>query len=373
MTDMNITRYQIAECGADFGFAGSKAPEDVALIAEKLGYKKWFLRMRSTAPGAAAKAVRQAGYAKDWERILWFTEPESVVLLQHPFHYPQLTRERSLITLKNRRVRFVCLVHDVEALRGYRDNEYYKREMAFMLKIADVLIVPNKTIKHFFVKEGFQEERIVELEIFDYLHDEENSEEDIKSHPAPEHLPAFSRKVNIAGNLYPEKNGYAGELDQVPSLKFELYGNDPRGWIHPCDNIVYKGRFAPSVPERFLTSGIGLVWDGDSIGTCSGPAGEYLRYNSPHKLSLYLSCGMPVAVWKEAAAAEFVEKYKTGILISSLYELEEKIKTLTEEEYTGMQTAACRIAGMLRNGAYTENAIQKAERTLFGGNEYDPI
>ena len=52
----------------------------------------------------------------------------------------------------------------------------------------------------------------------------------------------------------------------------------------------------------------GLVWDGNSIDTCSGNFGEYLRLNAPFKFSLYLAAKRPVVVWRESAMAEYVRK-----------------------------------------------------------------
>ena len=51
--------------------------------------------------------------------------------------------------------------------------------------------------------------------------------------------------------------------------------------------------------------------------------GEYLQYNAPHKMSLYIRCGLPIIVWEKAGLAPFVKKNNVGICISSLTELED--------------------------------------------------
>ena len=61
--------------------------------------------------------------------------------------------------------------------------------------------------------------------------------------------------------------------------------------------------------------------------------GNYLRYNSPHKLSLYIAAGMPVIVWKNSALSEYIEQKNIGITVNSLLELDEKIGDISEEEY----------------------------------------
>lgn len=63
--------------------------------------------------------------------------------------------------------------------------------------------------------------------------------------------------------------------------------------------MIWHGSFKPEESPEHLQG----VWDGDSVDTCAGNTGAYLRYNNPHKTSLYLACGMPVIVWKEAAIA----------------------------------------------------------------------
>ena len=67
---------------------------------------------------------------------------------------------------RKKHVKFISLIHDVEELRAFRYNDYYKGEFEFMLRIADVLIVHNAVMKQFFIERGVSEEKIVTLEIF---------------------------------------------------------------------------------------------------------------------------------------------------------------------------------------------------------------
>ena len=81
--------YQIVEIAGNDNHAGTKATSDIAWIAENIGFKPVSIRMRSTALSKAAKLQRQVGYLKDWHQACRTIEKDSVVLLQHPFHYPQ--------------------------------------------------------------------------------------------------------------------------------------------------------------------------------------------------------------------------------------------------------------------------------------------
>lgn len=348
-----MEKYQIVDCGADFLYAGTKATQDVADIAEKMGYRRCSLRMRSVKASKAARLRRQAGYYADWKRCCREIPAGALVLLQHPFHYPQLIRERCLRRLKERGARFICLVHDVEELRGYRYSDYYKREFEFMLEIADALIVHNRVMKSFFRDRGVKNIPVIELGIFDYLQ---------KS--APKKQTEFERKVIVAGNLDVKKSGYIGKLPKLNSVSFELFGS-PRGQLtEGKDHISYRGVFPADQPGDSLSGGLGLVWDGDGLLSCSGPSGEYLRYNSPHKLSLYLSCGIPVVIWEKAAQAAFVKTHRVGICVDSLWELERKVNGLDEAAYREMAENAARMGERLREGRYTRQALERAEKSI---------
>lgn len=124
--------------------------------------------------------------------------------------------------------------------------------------------------------------------------------------------------------------------------------------------ITYQG-FVPS--EEFIKhidADFGLVWDGDSIGTCSGSCGEYLRLNSPHKVSFYLRAGIPVIIWNEAAVAPVVKEYGAGISVGSLAELDHILGKLSAEDIRQMKQNAARMAEKLNNGDFLKEALMKA-------------
>ena len=103
----------------------------------------------------------------------------------------------------------------------------------------------------------------------------------------------------------------------------------------------------------------GLVWDGDSLETCSGVFGEYLKWNSPHKVSFYLRSALPVIIWQEAAVASIIEKEGAGFAIKDPQELNERLKTLTPTEYHQMKENAKRLAKELNSGHFLRQALQE--------------
>lgn len=109
-----------------------------------------------------------------------------------------------------------------------------------------------------------------------------------------------------------------------------------------------------------LKGEFGLIWDGEDINTCSGLNGNYMRYNNPHKLSLYIASGIPVITWKEAAIADFIIKNDIGICVESLSEIDEKLDRLSLERYNEILHNVYKVQEKVVNGCMIKNAIREA-------------
>ncbi len=195
------------------------------------------------------------------------------------------------------------------------------------------------------MKEDIGSNKLIALGIFDYL-----SKQNKTGHKA------FEKSLSIAGNLDAVKSPYIGKLQELSPLKFHLYGPNysQAGQEGTEDNVLYHGVFPANTVQEQFKGGFGLVWDGEKPDTCAGGTGEYLRYNNPHKLSLYLS--------------EFVERTGAGLTVASLYEVKEILDNMTEEQYKGYASAAETIAEQLKRGSYMTAALEKAEQILGKGN-----
>lgn len=346
--------YQIVEVAGKNNDAGTKAVQDAAVIAKKNGFTPVYVKMCTTKEGALAKAERQLGFWYDWRAAYRAIEPDSIVLLQNPFHYKQLTREKVLRKLKEvKKVKFISLVHDVEELRRFRYDDYYKSEFESMLALVDVLIVHNDRMAEFFRQRGVPEEKLVLLHIFDYLQDHE-----------PAVAPAFEKKITVAGNLDTKKCAYIKELSRLHDVEVQLYGSNFDPAMKDCAHIHYGGSFPPDEIPSKLTGGFGLVWDGTSIDGCHGDAGQYLRYNNPHKLSLYLSSGLPVVIWSGAAEADFVQQHRVGIVVDSLFDLPKKMAELTVAEYLSIAQNVEKVAKDLIKGVYLGEALKETLKKM---------
>ncbi|MBQ1979529.1 MAG: galactofuranosyltransferase, partial [Alistipes sp.] len=173
-------------------------------------------------------------------------------------------------------------------------------------------------------------------------------------------------RLLYAGALAPHKNAFLYKIGaHIHNYRFNLYGNgfkteDATG----SEYFNYLG-FVPSDELIATAQGdFGLVWDGHSLDGCEGDLGEYLKYNNPHKTSLYLRCGVPVILWRQAALADFVEEHGIGLVVDSLRELDERLAALTEEEYLAMRQKVATVSQRIAEGRYIQEAVKQGMETL---------
>lgn len=241
----------------------------------------------------------------------------------------------------------VCLIHDINGLRE-NDTQKVEGEISFLNKFKTI-IAHNAHMRDWLINNGYTG-RIVELEIFDYLTEAKYCTDTDYS--------GDKFNVAFAGNL--EKSGFLKYLDQVPSsnIIWKLFGAGE--FQIGSRNVQHCGKFSPDIPPLELAEcHFGLVWDGDSIRCCEGKVGRYLKYNNPHKCSLYLAMGMPVIIWKQAAMADFIQKNHCGIIIESLDNLDSVLNKISQQEYGLLKTNALNISKKLRSGKYTIKALDK--------------
>jgi hypothetical protein len=348
-----MRKYQVMMVSSKVNTAASKAVEDIVEIAEKRGYMKRIIIDSGSDNNSWSKVKKHICFFVKWMRCSFSICNKSIVLLQQPFSHRQFGRLTAIRFLKKRNVKIVCAVHDVEELRKQFYNKYFKNELNQMIHYADVIIVHNDKMKQFFQQKGVSAERIVVLEVFDYLLD--NYE------PTGAQ---FEKSITFAGNLASQKSGYIYQLGKLNNIKVNLYGSNLDTTLLECDNIHYHGSVASSELPSRLTKGFGLVWDGTSISTCDGNMGNYLKYNNPHKLSLYLASGIPVIIWKEAAEAEFVRKYHLGICVDSLQELNKVFEQMNEDEYNMYVNSVRKVQKPIRKGFYMNRALERAEQII---------
>ena len=249
----------------------------------------------------------------------------------------------------------VSLIHDLGSFR--RKKLTIEKEIS-RLSHSDYIIASNENMKTW-LQEHEMKKPIGALGLFDY-----------RSASFNEHSSktVFQGTTNIiyAGALSMRKNAFLVELTKsLSTWNLTIVGNkDGLEGLQDNPHVSYRG-FLPS--EEFIShinADFGLVWDGDSLDTCSGDYGTYLHWNSPHKVSFNLRAGLPVIIWKEAAVAPIIKKYGVGIAIDSLRELDVILPKLSQEDYRKMKENAAEMAKRLNQGSFLREAIRTAMETL---------
>lgn len=352
---MNYIVDQSASTSRD---AGPKARRDVNRILTNHGYRKLELQC-SQDPSIGAILHDFISMAIQLRRHARSTRSGDLFVVQYPFRCSSVVATSLMRSaLRRRGARSVVLVHDMFSLYGGQGIQSFGaslRDDVKLLSCFDAVVVHNGRMKEFLVDHGLNGNTIIELDFFDYLVDES-----LPGLDSSASFDAMDKRIVIAGNLSPVKAGYLSHLSELESdmFGFDLYGVGYEG--EQTEFCRYMGSFDPDTPPLLQGIGFGLVWDGDSLDGCEGVYGEYLRFNNPHKLSLYLACGLPVIVWKEAAVCEMVEELGVGLSVSSLRELSAVMGGLSDSEYRAMAVRAAQIGRALRAGSYTADALEKA-------------
>lgn len=242
----------------------------------------------------------------------------------------------------------ICLIHD---LGSFRRKKLSAKQENKRLSNADYLIVHNEVMKNWLSDNGCKVKMGI-LGIFDYLSSTAAADKAIEK----------PFRVMYAGGLAMRKNAFLYDYGEcINSYGLDLYGNGfELELAKKSECISYKGFVDSDTLIATADSSFGLVWDGASVDACTGNWGEYLRYNNPHKTSLYIRCGVPIIIWKKAALATFVEREGVGVTIDSLKELDSCFSKISIEDYAKMKENVSRISHRLSIGHYTKVAVKDA-------------
>ena len=193
------------------------------------------------------------------------------------------------------------------------------------------------------VDKGIAPEKIYMIEIFDYLiNDSELKNEHING-------------VAFVGNLSKDKSPFIHQLNSK-KMNFKLYLYGVGVDEHIGKNILYKGSYNPDDLPMYINQKYGLVWDGNYDESDENVSYKnYTKYNNPHKLSCYLSSGIPVIVWEKSAIADFVKKYNIGYTIKNIYD----INNLNDKDYEIKRMNVLAIREKLINGYYTNRVFDE--------------
>ena len=326
--------------------AGNKAKTDIERTLRGLGARNLGLRTTFYDNKVVAFLLNLVGIVK----MMFCIRKGDRLVLQYPVkkYFSFICRVAHW-----RKAQTIVIIHDLMSL--HRKRVTLETELSRLSK-GDVIIASNEKMQQWLAAQGLQRP-MTALGLFDYLDNVPH-----ESHKTHESHEPHAWSLVYAGALVMRKNSYLLELaNKAEHFDLHIYGNaDGLPGIDKAPHAVCYP-FTPA--DEFIRNAdgdFGLVWDGDSLETCQGDFGEYLRYNSPHKVSFYLRAGLPVIIWREAAVASIIEQEGIGITITSIAELEQRLQTLTTEELEAMRQNVARVSQRLVSGQYFQKALRSA-------------
>lgn len=330
----------ISRCYNDApGGAGIKAKSDVEDILALMGGVNLGCRRRYSKNKAKGFILNIWGILK----YAFSLRKGDVVVLQYPVkkYYNILCK-----LARQRGARTISLIHD---LGTFRRKKLSVDEEIAKLSLSDHLVTLNPSMRGWLIENGCRVPVSVQG-IWDFLSEQKNGYKNCGSD---------KRRVVYAGSLAEKKNPFLYEMvKNVADFELHLFGNPGKREL-AGKNVVCHGYVDSNSLINAPTGDFALVWDGDSIETCTGSFGEYLRYNTPHKISLYVRMGLPLIIWREAAMAQFIKDNNIGFCVDSLAELNTVIRSITDEEYSQMKKNVKAMSAKLAYGHFFSECIRK--------------
>jgi len=262
------------------------------------------------------------------------------------FLFPVYSKAARLLIqrLVKKGVRIICFLADINGIKD-GDEKELEEEISF-LKQFQYFIVHNAGMKAWLNSKipGSVSE---EINFFDFL-------------AQPNQTPrVLSNEIVFAGNL--AKSPFLEKLHLLKDtpLLFNVYGPGGTAAVEEQKNVNWQGTFPPYQLPSKLKGSFGLLWDDACIDRPCGHYGAYMPYISHHKLSLYILSRLPLIVPAIAGSAPLVKKYGIGFAINSLYEIPQKISSITEAEFLQMQENMTALAKEISGGECLKQALSR--------------
>lgn len=242
-----------------------------------------------------------------------------------------------LIIKKIKKFKLIYLIHDIYFVK-YSDryiNSHIKEINKFkkIMECCDDVIAHNNIMISKLLSLNIKC-RYHNLEIFDYY--TECKEKKRK------YGDEVKQTIAFAGAL--TRNPFLQKLDsQKHTYELIVYGSPEIKF----KNFVYKGAVNANILPDVIEGNFGLLWADDYE---QSETNNYMMYNNPHKMSLYIVSGLPIITWEKYAAAQFVKEYNIGICLESLDQLDETISKIEEADYQEMVKNCIKIRQKLING-----------------------
>lgn len=333
----------------DIRSAGGKAKTDIETIMDGMGFENIGMKRTTYQNKIVDFVLTLCSVLK----AMMSLRKDDVLVLQYPMKkYYEIVCDRA----HKKGAKVVTQIHDLGSFR--RKKLTVEREIE-RLNHSDVIIAHNPTMEKWLIDNGCKA-KVVVLGIFDYL-----SPEPVESE---REMPTSSNySVFFVGNLGRDQNAFVYDLaERFKSSMLYLYGSRyDKQSVNDKMRLSYLG-FAVDYKLMESNEGdFGLSWYGESLEEGKGKIGEYMAYNNPHKVSLYLRCHAPAVISKTAGLASFVEENKCGICVDGLTDLESVLSKMTVEEYAEMRQNTAKVSERIASGYYFATACEKAISVLF--------
>lgn len=251
----------------------------------------------------------------------------------------------------------VAIVIDLMGIHD-RNEKVFKTELEILKKCHRV-IVHNDKMESLLISYGIEAEKILKNYIWDYL-EEKTSTVEKKVRP-------YHYNICYAGNL--RKADFLYKLTpEILSLNISVFGEGFRS-DNGFNALAYYGYANSTDIYKKLNGKFGLVWVGNSIKSCTGTSGEYLKTTTPLKLSLYVMAEIPIIIWKQAEAAKFVLEQNIGVAVDSLLELPQVIEECDDAHYEIMKSNLIKLKSEIKKGNILGNLIRNICLEISLNNE----
>lgn len=322
--------------------AGNKARSDVEQIMLEEGFRNIGMPLNAHSPQSAPFIVDLTGTAKAPLRL----ERGDILFLQYPLkgYFTYICK-----TAHMRGAKVVVLIHDLGSFR--RKGLSVKKELK-RLSNADYIIATNRIMADHLRDVGL-DRPTGSLDAWDYL---------TATDPIPSRVNDGKIRIAYAGSVNRSKNAFLWEWGNViRDYVVDIYGSGFRmDEVDVPEKFFDHGFVAAEDIIAGMTSDYGLVWDGHSLDSCEGDFGSYLALNTPHKVSLYLRARLPIIIWSGAAMADFVKRNGIGFTVDTLDEINERVKSVTPEEYAAMRKNVDAVAADVAAGKFFRKAAREA-------------
>lgn len=338
-----VKKYILEEYVINEYNASSKARDDMSNFVMQFGYNSIGRNDKTKIQNSNFKKSLLA--MKLYLKIILSLGKDDIVFLQCSFKILD-----GLLKIKKiKGFKIIYLIHDVYSVKYSNPQEHLdeiNKEMHY-LSGCDYVICHNSIMRKRLEELGCTAE-LLELEIFDYMTEVDVPERKWKQTPS----------ISFAGNM--GKSPFLDALDEKlnkEALKVYAYGTPARQF----NNIEYQGSVDAAILPMKIKGEYGLIWEGNYN---ISEQDNYMKYNNPHKASLYIVSGLPLIVWDKSAIADFVKKYGIGICISSLDELESKVLSISSQVYSEMVLSCLKLRDKLNSGYFINTVLKSIENKI---------